>query len=273
VKARRDEWGAVAALVAGVIVVSLVLCHTARAQAPLRFGQLKPAYIASDYSNSDGWDKEQAPYLKAQASMFMTVLRNPLVVKGLTFNPELAFTWQANKRQVGAESSPITESIYSPEAFVRVAEDTTGYFRGGRVGWLHNSSGTDSASASIDRVLLETKWAYSLPFQGRVLELTGYARGWYVLQTGSGTEDIMAYINTSFWEDAGGELMLVAEVPEVIRAVVEVGLSYQHYELYVPLAKAYDIDLFGQIHAGNANGIVEYADRATSGGVGLALVR
>jgi len=141
------------------------------------------------------------------------------------------------------------------------------------MGWMHASSGTDSNSASIDRVLVEGKFAHDMIVGQHFLYLTGYVKGWFVLGTGMGTEDITKYIDFARFEDFGGEVLLMAEIPGVIRAVAELGLSYQHYEVYIPLAPAYDVDLFGQLHNGNANGIVNYEDRATSGGVGLALVR
>jgi len=270
-----NRLAAASCLVAGVLIVGLSLCSLARAQGrePVRFRQHLPMYIATDYSSSESWDQANAPYLKAQASMAASVLKHPVVIGGVSMDPYLAFTWRAINWPVGAESSPINESNYLPEAFVRVNEDATGLFRGGRIGWLHNSTGTDSMSASIDRVLLESKFSHELPFNGKTLFLTGYVRGWYVLSTGMGTEGIKEYIDFALWEDAGGELMAVAEIPGAIRVVVNLGLSYQDYEVYIPLAEAYDISLFGQMHNGNANGIVNYEDRATSGGVGLALVR
>lgn len=263
------------------MILGSVLCTVARCQEkePIRFGQLEPAYVATDYSDSEKWNKAETPYLKAQASMFMTLMRQPVVIKGLSFNPELAFTWRAVTWPVGAESSPILENNYLPEAYIRVNEDETGWWRGARAGWLHCSTGTgggsemDSVSGSLDRVLLESKFAHQVPFSGTVLYLTGYVRGWYVAGVGAQTKGIENYINFGLWKDAGGELRVIGEVPDVIRGVVTLGLSYQHYEVYIPLAKAYDVDLFGQLHHGNANGILDYADRATSGGVGLALVR
>jgi len=278
---RRIDPVAGACLIIGVIIVGGVLCEAAHAgeKEPIRFGQLEPAYVATDYSTSPKWNKAETPYLKAQASMFMTMLRQPVVMKGHSFNPELAFTWRAVTWPVGAESSPISENNYLPEAYLRVDEDEAGWWRGARIGWLHCSTGTgggseqDSISGSIDRVLLESKFAYSVPFNATVLNLTGYVRGWYVTGTGSQTNGIEDFINFKLWKDAGGELRVIGEVPDVMRGVVTLGLSYQHYEIYIPLAKAYDVDLFGQLHHGNANGILDYADRATSGGVGLALVR
>lgn len=263
--------------IAWAIGLLLVLSAKAADKEPIRFRQHMPLYITTDYSNSEDWDAAGAPYLKAQASMAASVLRAPVVVGGLAFDPSLAFTWRAVSWPVGAESSPINENNYLPEAFIRINENEDGLYRGARVGWLHNSSGTDSASASIDRVLLETKWAHDLLFSFNgspaTLYLYGYARGWYVMGTGAETEGIKDFINFDVLEDVGGELMAVAEIPEAVRLVVTLGLSYQNYELYIPLAKAYDVSLFGQLHNGAADGIVNYEDRHTSGGVGLALVR
>lgn len=278
-RARNLAWGVGASVLVAGLLVGGFWCAVARAaeSEAIRFRQHLPMYISTDYSNSEEWDESGAPYLKAQASMAASVLRAPVVIGGLAFDPALAFTWRAVSWPVGAESSPINENNYLPEAFIRINENEDGLYRGARVGWLHNSSGTDSASASIDRVLLETKWAHDVLFSfagnPATLHLYGYARGWYVMGTGAETEGIKEYIDFAVLEDVGGELMAVAEIPEAVRLVVTLGLSYQNYELYIPLAKAYDVSLFGQLHNGAADGIVNYDDRHTSGGVGLALVR
>ncbi|MGH7178827.1 MAG: phospholipase A [Tepidisphaeraceae bacterium] len=270
---------ALASLVAGAMIAGMLLCSVARAQErdPVRFRQHMPMYFSTDYSNSVLREEGESPNVKAQASMAASVLRAPVVIGGLHFDPYLAFTWRAVDWPVGAESSPIQENNYLPEAFIRINENGDGLYRGARVGWLHNSSGTDSMSASIDRVLLETKFAHDVLFSfggsPATLYLYGYVRGWYVMGTGMETEGIKDYINFGMLEDVGGELMAVAEIPEAVRAVVTLGLSYQNYELYIPLAKAYDLSLFGQLYNGYADGIMNYADRHTSGGVGIALVR
>ncbi len=274
--------GILVAVAAGLMLAAITTCFFcavahAGERDPVRFRQHLPMYVATDYSSSESWEEKDTPYLKAQASMAASVLRYPVKFGGLSFDPYLAFTWRAVNWPVGAESSPINESNYLPEAFVRINENAEGLYRGIRAGWLHNSTGTDSASASIDRVLIETKFAHEVPFSVKgdpqTLYITGYVRGWYTLSTGENTEGIKDYINFGLWDDAGGELMAIAEIPDALRLVVNLGLSYQEYELYIPLAKAYDISLFGQVRNGNANGIVNYEDRATSGGVGLALVR
>jgi len=271
-----NRLAAVSCLVAGF---AIAFCSLARAaeRKPIRFRQHLPMYVATNYSTSDSWDKADSPYLKAQASLAASILRKPVVIGPVSMDPNLAFTWRAVNWPVGADSSPILENNYLPEAFLRVNEDETGWFRGGRVGWLHNSTGTggelDSVSGSVDRVLVESKFAYSVPFAEHVLELTGYVRGWYITSTGSETAGIVDYIGFGLWDSAGGELMAIAELPGTIRAVVNLGLSYQDYEVYIPFAPAYDLELFGQLHNGNANGLLDYADRATSGGVGIALVR
>lgn len=262
----------VLALVAGIMIVSGFWCSLARAGDNIRFRQHLPMYIATNYSTSPEWSKQNAPYLKAQASMAASLLKSPILVGPLALDPELAFTWRAVNWPVGKFSSPIEENNYLPEAFVRVNEDTTGWFRGGRAGWLHNSTGTDSSSGSIDRVLVESKFAHRLIVNGSALDLTGYVRGWYTVSTGAETAGIEDYINFAAWRDAGGEVQIVAEA-KAIRAVVTMGLSYQDYEAYIPFYAAYDLSLFGQLHHGNADGIVDYADRHTSGGVGIALVR
>lgn len=275
--------GVLVAILAGLVLAGITLLFwcgvagAAESSEPVRFRQHLPMYLATDYSTSPDWEEADAPYLKAQASMAASVLRAPVVIGALAFDPYLAFTWRAVNWPVGAESSPILENNYLPEAFLRINENSEGLYRGARVGWMHNSSGTDSASASIDRVLVETKWAHEVLFSfagnPATLYLYGYARGWYVLGTGAETAGITDFIDFSLWEDAGGELTAVAEIPEAIRAVVTLGLSYQNYEIYIPLAKAYDVSLFGQLHNGAADGIVNYSDYHTSGGVGLALVR
>lgn len=262
---------AVAAL-AVIAVVGIVAVKCASAEDNIRFRQHLPMYIATNYSDSQDWEKENTPYLKAQASMAASILRSPVVIGPVALDPELAFTWRAVNWPVGKFSSPIEESNYMPEAFLRVNEDEAGYFRGGRIGWLHNSTGTDSSSGSIDRVLAESKFAHEVQIGARTLALTGYVRGWYTVSTGAETAGIENYINFSQWKDAGGELMVVAET-EAIRAVVTLGLSYQQYEAYIPFYAAYDLSLFGQLHHGYADGIVDYGDRHTSGGVGIALLR
>jgi outer membrane phospholipase A len=269
---RREISGAwmVGLGLAMVILACYALC--ARAEGNVRFRQHMPMYIATDYSTSDKWEKDSAPYLKAQASMAASVLREPLNFGPVKVDPQLAFTWRAVEWPVGAFSSPITESNYLPEAFIRINEDDTGWFNGGRIGWLHNSTGTDSSSGSIDRVLLESKFGYTLVVGESLIDLHGYVRGWYTVSTGAETAGIEDYINFAAWSDAGGEVQVIAE-GEMLRAVVTLGLSYQHYEVYIPFADAYDLSLFGQLWNGYADGIVDYADRHTSGGVGIALVR
>jgi outer membrane phospholipase A len=275
---KRHEWGAVAALALGVVIVASVLCSTARAGDAVRFRQHLPMYVSTNYSDSDDWSDENAPYLKAQASMAASILRSPVVIGPVSVDPELAFTWRAVNWPVGAESSPIMENNYLPEAFIRVNEDEAGWFRGGRIGWLHNSTGTGGApdstdpSGSIDRVLLESKFAHTLTVGEKPLYITGYVRGWYTISTGAETVGIEDYINFAAWEDAGGEVMVAIET-DAIRAVVTLGLSYQQYEAYIPFYAAYDLSFFGQLHHGNADGLLDYEDRHTSGGVGIALLR
>ncbi|MDH4038391.1 MAG: phospholipase A [Candidatus Krumholzibacteria bacterium] len=278
---RRLNWTALILILVALAVAGIASVKCAKADpvgprepSPLRFRQFKPAYIATDYSTSEDWRKDYTPYLKAQASMAMSILRSPVGLGPASLDPELAFSWKANLWPIGAPSSPIQENIYMPEAFIRFNEDESGWWRGARAGWMHASSGTDTMSASIDRVLVESKFGAEMLLNDQYfLYLTGYVRGWWVAGVGSETADIVDYINFARLRDFGGEVMLTLEVPDVIRVVGEFGLSYQHYEVYIPLADAYDIDLFGQLWNGNANGINNYQDRATSGGVGLALVR
>lgn len=278
-RARRFNPVGIALILSFITVLGIVCvkCVHAEGEKQLRFRQHLPMYVATDYSTSEEFDKDDTPYLKAQASLAASLLRNPVVVGPVSLDPEIAFTWRAVNWPVGAESSPIVENNYLPEAFLRVNEDESGWFRGGRVGWLHNSTGTGgdslAVSGSIDRVLLESKFGYEVPFQSQTIYLTGYVRGWYVTGTGASTNGIQEFINFKLWDSAGGELMAMAELPGTIRVVVNLGLSYQDYEVYIPFAPAYDLDLFGHLHNGNANGILDYEDRATSGGVGIALVR
>lgn len=250
--------------VAFLFVVAVAMCAKAGPLQDIR--QYKPIYLMTHYSDGEWYDKESAPYVKAQISFAVPALREAKSVKGVEFVPELAFTWVAQNWPVGAESSPIDENNYAPEIFLHFSpNDTSGLYRGFTTGWLHTSTGTDSNSGSWDRWQLETKFALD-----DLLFI--YVQGWFVMDYGMETEPIKNYTNFAKLQDFGGKVLIAADL-SMIRLAGTLGLSWQELEAFIPLQESYNLYLYGQFHNGNAASLNRYAERETSGGVGVALLR
>lgn len=248
-----------------VFICAFAMC--ARAESPLAaIRQYKPIYVMTHYSDGEWWEKDNTPYIKSQISFAVPALREPKAIKGVEFIPELAFTWTAHNWPIGKESSPIEENNYAPEIFLHFSPgDTSGTYRGFTTGWLHTSTGTDSTSGSWDRMQLEMKFA-----QGDWLYI--YVQGWYVMAYGMETEPIKFFANFSNIEDFGGQVRGVVNF-DMLRLAATLGLSWQNIEAFVPLQESYNLYLYGQFHNGNVASLNRYAERETSGGVGVALLR
>lgn len=245
--------------------VAIAMCAEA-SEYPISIRQHKPNYIMTHYSDNPDFKDDEAPHVKAQVSFAVPVFQAPKSIKGLEFIPELAFTWTAQKWPIGAESSPMEENNYAPEIYLRLNPgDTSGVYRGTRLGYLHTSTGTDSNSGSWDRLASTITFA-------RGEWLTLYVSGWWAFKYGMETEPLKYFANFAKLEDFGGEVIVVGEF-DAIRLAATLGLSWQELEAFVPLQESYNIYLYGQLHNGNVASLNRYAERELSGGAGIALMR
>jgi len=295
---RSDHLVPIILLIIGMMIFLGCFCSIVKAdEAVVRdrftFRQSVPAYIGTNYSNSSDYRSQDAPYVRTQIGQEM--IGRPVGVGALDFRPVIGFVWRATNWPVGAISSPIEENNYLPSAGLHInargandqyallqmsdgsvqekwlwQEDTSGRWRGADLYWGHQSTGTDSISGSWDRVIGQTTFGFWMVVGNKRVDLTGTARGWYVINTGSETAGLLDYVNFKAWEDVGGEVDIAITVPELAHVVVNLGLSYQNYELYVPLAASWDISLFGQFHHGNFERMFNYRERPDAGIVGIA---
>lgn len=270
---RRLHLGAWALMLAVVAAAGIVVlkCEKAQAQDIPWVPEIKPyggpTFIATAYSDNDkAQDPADSPHVRARVGFSTPITRKYQVVGPILWRPEVAFVWRAQRWPIGAESSPITESIYQPEAFVALAPGSDIMlgpfeFEGGRIGWTHQSNGTDSLSASWDRVTFEGTVAY-----GDWLRVS--ARGWYVLDTGMDTSGIVNYANFGAWQNAGGELYVEAFF-DFAKFRGTLGLTSQDVEAAIPFADFWAASLILWFHNGEMGSLVDYATAETIGGAGV----
>ena len=241
----------------GVVLVKC--CHAEEPQ-PLHPFWTGPVYGV--FTNA-GPDSVQGPRAKIHVPIGVQ-LTKPIPAWGYQFIPEAAFQW-TTKAYLGEDSDPLRDPTYNWMPSVRIVPEKEGALQ-----WIkvspddHNSNGDDgTASRAMDMVSVEGAWAFSA--HGIALDV--YAKGWYVYSYGENTADITHAVN--LFNDIGGRVIVRAKL-SMMELATELGPEWQKYMTYVPLNEFYNFGLYGELHHGKFEGLLDYGSDVTTFSGGLA---
>jgi len=257
--------GLVAVLVAIVgfwVIVVTSIAHCAEPAEALHPFWSGPVYGV--FTNA-GPDSVAGPRAEIHVPIAVAVT-NPIHVHGLAATIEAQFQW-TTKAYLGEASDPLRDAAYNWFPYLRIAraDSSEGAFQWLKAGLDHLSNGADRVdSRSMNGISGEIALMYRVV--GIYLHI--YVKGWVMYDYGDNPGTLKETLNLA--DNVGGRVIVVGSL-SMLDIAAELGPEWQNYMAYVPLHEFYKFGLYGQVHHGKFEGLLDYGTDDTTVSAGFAL--